>query len=203
MRDLKQFFENPSTPRQKQYEAIRAVVLENLPVETVAKKFGYTVQTIYSLIRDAKNGNLDLCPSIPPGPKKRRTPLRIQQEVLQLRKENLSSVDIREHLHRKGDKVSVRTVERILADFNYPKLPQRTNAQRGLTKAHTLISERSQALNFAFLHSFKIECPVVGIFFFLPYIIESSILEIVKHCQLPQSSVINALKRLSQCYYSS
>ena len=50
--DIKQYFLNPSTPRQKQYEAIRAVFVENLEVTTVAKRFGYTVQTLVSKIRD-------------------------------------------------------------------------------------------------------------------------------------------------------
>jgi hypothetical protein len=36
------------------------------------------------------------------------------------------------------------------------------------------------------------DCPSVGVFFFIPYIIESGILDIVKECQLPKSSVIGS-----------
>ncbi len=192
MRELKQFFLNPSTPRQRQYEAIRAIILENLPVEIVSKKFGYTVSTLYSLIRDAKNGQLDLYPEIPKGPKSRRTPEPIQRLIEKLRQENWSGEDIRSQLHQQGYQVSIRTIERILAEAGYPKLPRRTHVQRGQTKRHTQVPERTQALDFPKLEPFIIECPIVGVFFFLPYIIESGILNIVKDCRLPQSSVINA-----------
>ncbi len=41
--DLYSFFENPVTPRQKQYEAIRAIAFKKQPIESVAEKFGYQV----------------------------------------------------------------------------------------------------------------------------------------------------------------
>lgn len=163
--DLKQFFLNPSTARQKQYEAIRAVVLDKLPVETVARKFGYTVQTLYSLIREAKNGRLALYPSIKKGPSRRRTPEPIQQLILSLREKKFSGSDICEQLQKKGHQVSVRSIERILADAGYPKLSRRTKAQRGITNNHTLLPVRTQTLNFGKLDSFCLECPIAGVFF--------------------------------------
>ncbi|MCP4403203.1 MAG: transposase [bacterium] len=36
------------------------------------------------------------------------------------------------------------------------------------------------------------DCPIAGIFFFLPYIVESGLLEIVNQCRLPESSRIGA-----------
>jgi len=192
MFDLEQYFLNPSTPRQRQYEAVRAIVLEKLPVETVAQKFGYTVQTLYSLVRDAKNGRLALYPSILNGPSRRQTPNSIQQLIIELRKKNLSGEDICEQLKTKGHKISVRTIERILADAGYPKLFRRTRAQRGISQTKTQLPDRAKTLDFSNMTSFSIECPIVGVFFFLPYLIESKILGIVKHCHLPKSSVINA-----------
>ncbi|OAD20136.1 Transposase, IS4 [Candidatus Thiomargarita nelsonii] len=191
-RDLKPFFLNPSTARQRQYEAIRAIVLENLPMEVVSKKFGYTMATLYSLIRDAKSGKLNLYPQIPKGPKSRRTPEAIQQLIEKLRTEKFSVEEIREQLVQRGYKVSVSTIERILGTAGYSKWPRRTLAQRGQTKAKTEIPERTRALDFTKLVPFNIECPTVGVFFFLPYIIEAEIIPIIQHCQLPESSVINA-----------
>jgi len=37
--DLAYYFNNPATQRQKQYEAVRALVLEKQSVDAVAKKF--------------------------------------------------------------------------------------------------------------------------------------------------------------------
>ena len=50
MTNLAQFFSNPATPAQKQYEALRAIVVDKLPAEVVAKKFEYSVHTLYSFI---------------------------------------------------------------------------------------------------------------------------------------------------------
>ena len=49
MSNLAQFFSNPATPAQKQYEALRAIVVDKLPADVVAKKFEYSVHTLYSL----------------------------------------------------------------------------------------------------------------------------------------------------------
>ena len=75
MSNLSHFFSNPIIPAQKQYEALRAIVVEKLPAEVVAKKFEYSVHTLYSLMRDAKAGRLELFPDRGTrGPKQRQTP---------------------------------------------------------------------------------------------------------------------------------
>ncbi len=65
--DLVEFFTNPTSNRQKQYEAVRAVVIDKLAVDVVAKKFGYQVSTIYSLVRNARSGKLKLFPEVAKG----------------------------------------------------------------------------------------------------------------------------------------
>lgn len=40
------------------------------------------------------------------------------------------------------------------------------------------------------LEPFRTDCHVAGVFLFLPYILESGILDIVKQCNLPESSDI-------------
>ena len=104
----------------------------------------------------------------------------------------VSKKDICEHCNEEGYKVSAQSVERILSDAGYLKLPRRTQALRYLTKTGTWVPEPLLPLDFALETPFNLETPVAGVFFFIPYIIYSSILEVVKHCQLPQSSVINA-----------
>jgi len=46
-------------------------------------------------------------------------------------------------------------------------------------------------LDFDLLKPFKAECKVAGIFFFLPYILESRIVDVIEQCGLPGSSDIN------------
>jgi predicted DNA-binding protein YlxM (UPF0122 family) len=48
------FFKTPVLPLQRKYEALRAYYLDNLSADAIARRFGYTVMSVYSLIRDFK-----------------------------------------------------------------------------------------------------------------------------------------------------
>ena len=112
--DPEQYFINPISPRQKQYEAVRAIVHEQNQVQAVAKKFGYQESTIYALIRDFRGGRVELFPTVNKGPQHRRTSVEVQKKIILLRKEGLSSPDIQSRLEKEGMKSSSRTIERIL-----------------------------------------------------------------------------------------
>ena len=187
------YFNNPRIPRQRQYEAVRAVYINNLTTEEAANKYGYTFSTMKSLLRDFRNYNLELFPAnINPGPKQRRTINDIQDKVIAYRKQSLSVTDIATKLEQEGTKLSVGTIQNILVDTGFGKLPRRTNSERGLTMKEQLIPKRSMPIDFTSTRPFTYDCPVAGIYFFLPYIIESGILDIISNCQLPASSSINA-----------
>jgi len=190
--DLYNFFKNPSSPRQKQYEAIRAIVIDNMPVERITLQFGYQPNTLYALLRDAKAGKLELFPKVSKGPKQRRTPPDLQDKIIQYRKKRLSSPQIHKNLEKEDIKLSLRTIERILNDAGFRKMKRRSNAELGITMKGKMIPERSESLDFSRLEPFNIDCPVAGVYFFIPYIIESGIIDIVQKCRLPESSVINA-----------
>jgi len=193
MVDLSTLFSSPATPAQKQYEAIRAIIVDGLPVDVVAKKFTYSPSTLYSLIRDVKAGVIELFPSRGlRGPKQRQTPDYICSLIFSYRKLNLSCNDIAERLQQEGYKVSKSTVGNVIAESQLPKLRRRTNSERGLTQKNQAIPERSKSIDFSNLEPFNIDVPACGIFFFLPYIIESGIIDIIKNCSLPESSAINA-----------
>jgi transposase len=190
--DLIEYFRNPISQRQKQYEAVRAVVLETQPPEIVAKIFGYKTSTIYSLIRDAKAGKIKLFPIVKKGPQQRRTSPEVQKRIIVLRKQGLSSPDIQSSLAEEGIKSSTKTVERFLKDKGFGKLKRRTNKQLGKSITKRILPDRAALLDFSELEPFNIDCPSAGVFFFLPYILESKILDVVRECKLPESSDIRA-----------
>jgi hypothetical protein len=192
MLNQKQFFLKPQMTRHKQYEALRAIVVDELPVATVAKKYAYTPATLYSLLRDHKTEKLIFFPDTKPGPKERNTSIEICQLVLNYRKENLSVTDIKARLTQEGYKFSTSTIARILRDAKVPKLRRRIPYDLGRTQKNQAISARAQPLDFDELKPFRYDCPAVGVFFFLPYLIESGILSILKKCKLPESSAISA-----------
>ena len=190
--NLPEYFSKPATQRQRHYEAVRAIALEKLTVEEVAKKFGYKNSTIYALLRDAKAGKIELFPKVRKGPQGKRTPADVQDKVLALRKQSLSTPDIQQQLAKGEIVISSRTVERILKDAGFGKLKRRTNKELGRTVKNKIIPERAENLDFEELSTFSVDCPSVGVFFFIPYIIESGILDVVKECHLPESSIIGS-----------
>lgn len=194
MPGLKHLFVHITNPRQRQYEAIRAIEIDNLSVVQAAKKFNYRTNALYSLIRDIKIGKLALFPSNVTRVTSKLTPDYIAKQIFKLRRQNHSAKDIAESISAEGYKIAIRTVERILERAGFFKLKRRTYAEMGLTRKAQQIPEKAGGIDFENLKPFTIDLPVAGVFFFIPYIIESGILDIVNKCELPTSSVINSLQ---------
>ena len=192
--DLEKYFHCPTSPRQKQYEAVRAIVIDGQTVEAVAEKIGYKAATVYSMLRDAKAGRIELFPIVKKGPQQRRTHPEVQNKIIAYRKMRLSSPDIHKRLVENDVIVSVRTIERILRDAGFGKLKRRSYKELGITAKNKIVPDRSEHLDFLELEKFDVDCPVAGAFFFIPYIIESRILDTVKKCELPESSDIGSLQ---------
>ncbi len=194
MIDILKYFDEPVSQRQKQYETIRAVVKDRLSIKAAAERFGYKVSTVNSILRDVRNGKLKLFPDVNKGPRQRRTSIEIQEKILSYRKKKFSSPQIHKQLSGAGISVSVKTIERILSDAGFSKLKRRTFKELGITSKNKIIPERSAQIDFAKLKPFNIDCPAAGVFFFLPYIIESGIIDIAENCNLPESSDIGSIQ---------
>jgi len=192
--NLLNYFTKPSNPRQRQYEAVRAVIVDKQSIKIAARKFGYTKSTLYSLLRDVKANKLALFPHMALGQTKRRTPDYIQNEIIKKRNQNMSAKEIGNELGNENFKISIRTVERILQDAHFLKLQRRTKLQQKMTIKNQHVPERAAPLKFHELEPFRYDCPTIGIFFFLPYIIESGIIDLLAQCQLPKSSAINSVQ---------
>ena len=188
--DLISFFLDPQSPKQRQYEALRAYVLEGLPAAAVAQRFGFTEKSLYALTHDFRSGKLKFFPQRSTGPKDRRVTPYVRETICEWRKKGRSVDDIVQLLREEHIELSPSTVERILKDAGFEKLPRRTAAQRGRTKKNTLIAQPSHNLDLKELEPFHEECQVAGLFLFLPYIIESGILEVLEALPLPESGVI-------------
>jgi len=190
--DLNEYFSHPISHRQRQYEVVRAITVDKQAIGLVAKKFGYKVSTVYTLLRDAKARRITLFPLVSKGPQQKRTSLTTQERIIELRQQGLSSPDIHCRLLTENIKCSISTIERILKKSGFEKLHRRTDRELGKTKTNKVIPERVALLDFSKLEPFSIDCPSVGVFFFLPYILQSGIIDIVKECQLPSSNDIES-----------
>lgn len=102
------FFANPQNTVQKQYEALRAFYVEKCTGEEVAKRFGYTLSSFYSLARDFKK-NLSQEKPAPffftpktTGRKPKTEAGKINQLIVDLRKRYLSVPDIKAIVDAQG-----------------------------------------------------------------------------------------------------
>jgi transposase len=194
--DLKAFFLTPQTPKQRQYEALRAYVLEGLSAKEAAERFGFTEATVYALAHSLRARQLELFAPLPPGPKGRRVTPYGRERIVQLRKQHLSVTDIVAQLDTEHISVSARTVERILKEAGFGKLPRRSAAQQGLSKNHTLLPEPAHNLVLEELEPFSHECQIAGLFTFVPYLIESGMLDVAERLPLPVSGRVGKTQAL-------
>ncbi|MFH1638304.1 MAG: transposase [Candidatus Woesearchaeota archaeon] len=190
---LKLLFTKNFGNKQKQYEALRMWCLENKTYKEVAKHFGYSEGGLRSIASLAAQKKIDFFQESKKGPKKPQTSSKTINQVIKLRKQGKSIFDIQREIDQKyNEKKSAMTIQRVTINAGFDKLPRRTNLERGINQKNMLISDRTKMLNFDEIKPFKIDCPTVGIFFFLPYIIESGIIDIVKKCTLPKSKDIRS-----------
>jgi transposase-like protein len=89
-----EFFQQPQTATQRQYEALRAYLFEGRSAKQVAERFGYAPATLYTLARELRAGRLRFFEPARPGPKKAPKRQAARQRVIELRKQNYSIYDI-------------------------------------------------------------------------------------------------------------
>ena len=70
--DLKPFFLDPKQPKHRQYEALRAYVVDEKTAEEAAREFGFTKKSLFALAHDLRVGKLDFFPKTSTGPQGRR-----------------------------------------------------------------------------------------------------------------------------------
>jgi len=193
-KELQKVFTKNIPPKQRQYEAIRMYAFEDKTIKEVAKHFGYSDGALRNVISLVTRKKIRFFENSKKGPKEPNTPPAIINRIIELRKNNGYSIfDIQKSLLEKENKnICPRTIQRVLNNASFGKLPRRTNLERGINQKKMLISDRTKILDFDEIEPFKIDCPVAGVFFFLPYIIESGIIGIIKKCALPKSKDIGS-----------
>ena len=196
MRDEK-FFTHPQYEWQRRYEALRALYVERLPHKIVADRFGYSPGYIRLLRHQFAHGKIDLTEPLPADKtQRRRVSAETRRKIIQWRNQQLSSGQITELLSEDGIELSVRTVERVIAEEGFAKLPRRTRLKTGITVKGAEIPERSQIVLLSNLDGQRLNSDNAGVFLFAPLLSQLDIASIVKSADLPGSKVIPAVNYL-------
>lgn len=181
------FFMQPQTARQRQYDALREYYLSDLTQKEIAVKYEYAYSTFQTLVRDFKQGEILFFPPVKKGPKDSRMASSVKDKIVYYRKRNYSIYEIQEALLNEGHSWSLDSINRVLRTEGFVKLPRRTSVELGLTKKKTSIPPKSVMLNFDDMSDYVFECRVGGIFYFIPYMLQTDLYDLISVSSFPET----------------
>ena len=108
--------------------------MDRQPAKVIADRLGYSQSYVNLLKHQFIHGKLDFNEPPPEKGRKRRIDTATRSKICSWREHNLSAGEIAQLLSKEGVEISIRTVERILAEAVYQRLPRRTKLRLGLTQ---------------------------------------------------------------------
>jgi Transposase DDE domain len=129
--DIRRVFLEPANPTHRQYEALRAYFVDQIPSAAAAKRFGYTPGSFRVLchwFRQEPRRSFFLPVLKGPHTSDKRNTTR--EKVIELRKQNLSIYDISRTLQEEDRRLSPAAVARLLSEAGFAKLPRRADEER-------------------------------------------------------------------------
>src|ERR1700676_4336925 len=124
-------FLEPGNATHRQYEALRAFFVEELPATQVAARFGYTPGSLRGLVPQFRPAPPR--PFFPPparGPRPAPKKAGARDQVIALRKQNLSIYDISRSLQGAGQPLSPVAVAQILKEEGFARPPRPRGDER-------------------------------------------------------------------------
>ena len=137
--DVRRFFLQPASPKQRQYEALRAYFVEDRPAQEVATAFGYSRGAFHVL---AHHFRRDPAPAffLTPrrGPHSQPKKSAARDLIIRLRKQNHSVYEISQQLKEQRHPLSPTAVREVLKAEGFAPLPRRADDERPVTPRATV-----------------------------------------------------------------
>lgn len=192
MRDAK-FFTQPADKWQRKYEAMRASFVDRLPDQIVAERFGFSIGYLRVLRHQFRHEKIDFSEAVADGSRpRRRVDPATRQKIVDWRQRELSAGDIAQLLNQEAIDISVRTIERILAEEGFKKLPRRTQLKIGRTIRGAEVPEVAAPIAVGQLDGQRFESAGAGVFLFAPFIAQLNLDAVIKVAKLPESKSLSA-----------
>src|SRR5712672_3002338 len=191
----RRFFAEPATPRQRQYEALRAFFMEGLASAEVARRFGYSPAAFRMLCYDFRRGELpDFFALTRPGPREQPKKSLAREQVVALRKRNYSIYDISKALKEQGTPLSATAVREVLAEEGFAPLPRRLDEERPARVGPN--AEAIANVNDFVLSPREFTTRTGGLFLFVPDLVRLDADALAQAAKLPGSRMIPATHAL-------
>lgn len=189
--DLAAIFLSPTTATHRQYEALRAYFVENLPSAVVARRFGYTPGSFRVLCHQFRqNPRRPFFLEPARGPSTASKADRLRQRVIALRKQNLSIYDIERALTQAGQSLSTVAISLILREEGFARLPRRRDEER----PERLRPDPAEVADVRLLDlsARKLRTRFGGLFLFLPYLAQLPFDALLEQAGFPGSKMVPA-----------
>ena len=184
-------FLEPANSTHRQYEALRAFFVEGVPSAEVATRFGYTPGSFRVLVHEFRNRpERDFFIRVagvgrPPGKQN-----RLREQVIALRKQNLSVHDINRALARDGESLSPAAIAAILKAEGFAKLPRRFDDERP-DHSRPVVAEMADVRELD-LTPRNFRTKFGGLFLFLPWLSSAGLDKLLARAGFPGSKMIPA-----------
>ena len=191
--DLAQVFLAPRNSTHRQYEALRAYFVDQLPAAEVATRFGYTVGSLHQLAHQFRRNPARRFFAEPPPPGAKASEA-VQQQIVRLRKQNQSIYDISEALKKDGIQRTPVAIAAVLKQEGFARLPRRKDDERPAgTKPTAADPADARALS---LEPRTFRTKFGGLFLFLPALAAMSFDRVIGKCDLPGTEMVPATHAL-------
>src|SRR5436309_1198368 len=184
-------FLSPRNPTHRQYEALRAYFVERLPSKEVAARFDYTPGSFRVLchqFRQTPDREFFLPPA--KGPQASPKKDRVREQVVAVRKQNLSIYDIARMLEESGNALSPASVSLIVRQEGFARLPRRAEDERpGGPRPQAAAVADVRQLDLSPRH---LRTRFGGLFLFLPYLAAIPFDRMLTKAKFPGSKMIPA-----------
>ena len=189
------FFLSPQFPLQRQYEALRAFLVDDEPSGDVARRFGYSPGAFrvlcYQFRHDPqKRASFFRLPHR--GPQSSPARDRVRDLAVAMRKRNLSVYDMHRELAAAGHTISVNSLTVLLREEGFSRLPRRADDERPvMVKPEVADVADVRHLD---LSPGSFRTPLAGLFLFVPLLDRIDLPAIVSAARLPSSQMIPAVQ---------
>ena len=191
--DLAQVFLAPTNSTHRQYEALRAYFVDQLPAAEVAARFGYTVGSLHQLAHQFRRNPARRFFAEPPPPGAKASEA-VQQQIVGLRKQNQSIYDISEALKKDGIRRTPVAIAAVLKQEGFARLPRRKDDERPTgTKPTAADPADVRALS---LEPRTLRTKFGGLFLFLPALAAMAFDRVISKCDLPGTEMVPAAHAL-------
>ncbi len=186
------FFLEPQSAVQRQYEALRAFFVEDLPSHEVARRFSYSPGAFRVLCCQFRRQPFDFFRPRKPGPKTQPKTNAARPLIIALRKQNHSVYDIERALKTKGTPLSDTAIWEVLRQEGFARLPRRADDQlpdRPKPQAAAVADRREFTLAPG-----RLATQLGGLFLFLPWLVDCDWPTLVRQAKFPGTPMIPALQ---------